>query len=174
MNNLIKGLLVTSIVLAVLSGCGGNNDNAANNQAEGAQEMPSEQPSEQPAEPARDPNAEIIGIALSEQGTWSVALPSDVTAQELVATGMFHEADDAAKPLQRKLELGTYTLTVSKLTVQSENFVVAGGTVKGDIYVEANGFYLDPTATVDGDIYFPNQELKTTAQIYGKVTGFVR
>ena len=131
------------------------------------------------------PQQKSLQSGIGESGTWLVSLTEDVTvAEELVVDGHFYEEDDTAKPAARKLQLSApnadqaeaaaYTLTVPKMTVKSENFKIEGGTVKGDIYVEANGFYLEAGATVDGDIYFPNQELKTTAQIYGKVTGLVR
>ncbi|MNP15967.1 hypothetical protein D3C76_1083420 [compost metagenome] len=64
-----------------------------------------------------------------------------------------------------------YTLTVPKFTVQSENLKVQGGTIKGDVYVEANGFNLHETATIDGNLYFANEDVKATAVLDGKVTG---
>ena len=65
----------------------------------------------------------------------------------------------------------SFTLTVPKMTVQSENFKIQGGTVKGDVYVEANGFTVADTATVDGNVYYASEDVKATAVIEGKVTG---
>ncbi len=101
--------------------------------------------------------------------------------KELVVAGEFHDKGDAANPIYRKFAPYTqdkdhnvtarYTLTVPKMTVQSENFKVQAGTVKGDVYVEANGFTLTEDATIDGSVYYASEEVKETAVIEGKVTG---
>ncbi len=57
------------------------------------------------------------------------------------------------------------------MTVKSENFKVQAGTVKGDVYVEANGFTLTEDATIDGNVYYASEDVKATAVIEGKVTG---
>ncbi|MCI3920829.1 hypothetical protein MO973_11355 [Paenibacillus sp. TRM 82003] len=188
MNMKFKALLISALAITVLAGCGANNRDTANEEAanDATNASSPAAPAEPAAEPvAEDPNAPALVEALGENGTWVVTLTQDVTvANELIVVGAFHQEGDPANPLARKLQLselgadGTattaHTLTVPKLSVQSENFVLEGGTVKGDIYVEASGFYLDASTTVDGSIHFPNQEMKLTAQIYGKVTGLVR
>lgn len=125
--------------------------------------------------------------AISKDGTWIVAILSDLTTtKELVVDGEFHDKADATKDVYRKLALyaqdadhkvtARYTLTAPKLTVKSPNFKIQGGTFKGDVYVEAKGFNVTD-ATVDGNVYFATQELKDSAVIAkdagkeGKVTG---
>lgn len=101
--------------------------------------------------------------AASAEGNWIFAILNDVTMdKELVVAGEFHDKGDAAKPIYRKFALyaqdkdhnvtARYTLTVPKMTVQSENFKMQAGTVKGDVYVEANGFTLTEDATIDGNV----------------------
>jgi hypothetical protein len=101
--------------------------------------------------------------------------------KELVVAGEFHDKGDAANPIYRKFApyaqdkdrkvTARYTLTVPKMTVKSENFKVQAGTVKGDVYVEANGYTLTEDATIDGNVYYASEDLKGTAVIEGKVTG---
>jgi hypothetical protein len=57
------------------------------------------------------------------------------------------------------------------MTVKSENFKVQAGIVKGDVNVQAKGFTLTADATIDGNVYFASEDLKTSAVIEGKVTG---
>ena len=98
-------------------------------------------------------NADALVKAASAEGNWIFAILNDVTMdKELVVAGEFHDKGDAANPIYRKFAPYTqdkdhnvtarYTLTVPKMTVQSENFKMQAGTVKGDVYVEANGFTL--------------------------------
>ena len=125
--------------------------------------------------------------AMSKEGTWIICTLKDLTTEkELVVDGEFHDKADATKDIYRKLALyaqdanrkvtARYTLTAPKLTVKSENFKIQGGTFKGDVYVEANGFNVSD-ATVDGNVYFATQEYKDSAVIAtdagkeGKVTG---
>ena len=42
-----------------------------------------------------------------------------------------------------------------------ENFKVQAGTVKGDVYVEANGFTLTEDTTIDGNVYFASEDVKS-------------
>ena len=127
-------------------------------------------------------NADALAKASSADGTWLVATLSDVTVdQELVVDGEFHDKSDKSKPIYRKFApyaqdkdhnvLERFTVTVPKMTVKSENFKVQAGTVKGDVYVEANGFTLTEDATIDGNVYFASEDVKSASVIEGKVTG---
>ncbi|MBD8071433.1 polymer-forming cytoskeletal protein [Bacillus sp. PS06] len=120
--------------------------------------------------------------AVSENGTWIIATLGDLTIeQDVVVAGEFRNKDQADGDIYRKIGLYTqdadhnitasFTLTVPKLTVKSENLNIQGGTVKGDVYVEANGFQVHETATIDGNVYFANEEYKASAQMNGEVTG---
>ena len=184
-----KGLVVTALAAALLSGCGGNNEDEANKAANNAKNNAAN--NEQPADEKKPDvvttasivnDAEAFKTAISEKGTWIVAILNDLTVQgDIVVAGQFHDKNDQTKDIYRKLALysqdenrkitASYTLTVPKMTVQSENFKIHGGTVKGDVYVEAKGFNLDATATIDGNIHYASEEVKASAVIDGKVTG---
>ena len=127
-------------------------------------------------------DADALVNALSADGTWIVCTLNDITVdEEIVVAGTFHDKDDPSKDVYRKFAPYTqdedrniteaYTITVPKMTVQSENFKIAGGTIKGDVYVEANGFELSEPATIDGNLYFANEDVQASAKIEGKVTG---
>ena len=151
----------------------------------------------QPAEPTPTPTptpdvvttASIVNDeaafkkAIGSSGTWIIAILNDLTANdELVLEGEFHDKNDQAKDLKRKIALYTqdadhnvtarYTLTAPKLTVKSPNALIQSGTFKGDVYVEAKNFQL-VDATVDGNVYFTSEDAKSTfkADDKSKVTG---
>ena len=118
---------------------------------------------------------EVIANALSADGTWIAAATADLTFdQDLVVVGEFHDKDDASAAIYRKLALHTqddkfnilenFTLTAPKVIVNSENFTVFYGTIKGDIEVNANGFSLIGTK-VDGNITFTKEEYKESADL---------
>ncbi|QEN03514.1 hypothetical protein EW093_01960 [Thiospirochaeta perfilievii] len=109
-------------------------------------------------------NGEALLKAVSADGAWLAATLNDVVVNEtLVVEGEFTNRD----VVDRKLALYTqdenrviteqYTVTAPKMIVKSPNFRITGGTFKGDIYVEADGFSLDKSSTVEGDIYFSTQ-----------------
>lgn len=127
--------------------------------------------------------------AISKDGTWIICTLGDLTTdKDLVLEGEFYDKADTTKDLYRKLALyaqdadknvtARYILTAPKLTIKSPNAKIQGGTFKGDVYVEANGFTLQD-ATVDGNIYYSSQEFKDSSVIgteegkVGTVTGTV-
>lgn len=173
---LLRSLLVAGAAVALLSGCGNNDGNAANNAS-----APAEQTDAVTSASVVN-QADAFTKAVSAEGNWIVATLNDLTVdQEVVVAGEFHDKGAAENAIYRKLALyaqdadhkitATYTLTAPKITVQSENFRVQGGTIKGDVYVDANGFNLYEDATIDGNLYFTSEDLKATAVIDGKVTG---
>lgn len=188
---LFKVLLVAGASAALLSGCGDNNNNAANNTANNAvNQAASASPSASPAAEQTDATstasivseASAFTKAVSPEGNWIVAILNDLTVEEdVVIAGEFHDKGAAENDIYRKLALyaqdadhkvtANYTLTAPKVTVQSENFRVQGGTIKGDVYVEAKGFNLHETSTIDGNLYFASEDVKASAAIDGKVTG---
>jgi len=102
--------------------------------------------------------------AVSADGTWIIAVLEDLSIdQEIVLDGQFTHNDDIYRKLafyaqdENRVITERYTVSAPKMTVKSENARIQGGTFKGDVYVEANGFHL-VEGTVDGDIYFANQE----------------
>lgn len=119
--------------------------------------------------------------------SWIVILESDVTtSKEIVLESGFKKADkdnptkmvDTSRviALYKKNEsnekTANYTLTVPKLVIKDENAKIEGGTVKGDVHIEANGVKLEGT-TIEGNLYFHNEEEKNTFHMddTSKVTG---
>lgn len=183
----MKPLAMVALVLFLVAGCG---DNTGDNGAGGDQAAPDntggeEQPNEQPdavTTPSIVNSEEGFRQAISEQGTWIIAILNDLALEEeAVVSGTFHNRNDPNDEVYRKLALyaqdenreitARYTLTVPKLTIRSENFRVQGGTIKGDVVVEANGFNLHESATIDGTLTFANAEAEHTSSIDGEVTG---
>lgn len=171
----VKGLLAAGLAAALLSGCGNSNDNAANDANKGKQ-------ADVVTTASIVNEGDAFVNAVSDKGTWIIAVLNDLTIdKDVTVSGEFHDKGAADGDIYRKIALyaqdadhnitATYTLTVPKLTVQSENLRIQGGTVKGDVYVEANGFNLHETASVDGNVYFANEDVKASAKIDGKVTG---
>lgn len=127
-----------------------------------------------------DPNAVVKG--LSKDGYWILALLSDVTVTEpIYVDGEFHDKGDDANDVYRKLALYAqdenrnvteeYILTVPRMEVTSPNFRIQNGTVKGDVYINADGFDLN-NCEIDGDLYFATQAQMDSATLdTGNVTG---
>ena len=63
----------------------------------------------------------------------------------------------------------SYTLTTPKITVKSKDTKIEGGTIIGDIYVEAEGFELE-NAKIEGNVYFSKQEYKDSFEMDDKST----
>ncbi|RKQ32653.1 polymer-forming cytoskeletal protein [Oceanobacillus halophilus] len=174
-----KLLLVSILLVGFLAACGSDGeDQTADNSAS------AEETTDVVTTASIVDNADAFADAVSENGTWIIAALNDLTIdEEVVVSGEFYDKDDSANDIYRKIAAYTqdddhnitdsFTITVPKLTVQSENLNFQGGTLQGDVYVEANGFQLHETATVDGNIYFANADVEATAAIDGEVTGTV-
>lgn len=156
-------LLVLVMAAALLAGCAGAKP-AANAETTKAVDAVTT------ASIVNDPDAFLK--AVSKDGTWIIATLGDLTVdKEIVVEGAFHDKNDTAKPLYRKIAPYTqdadhkitarFTITAPKMTVKSENCKLQGGTFKGDVYVEANGFNL-ADAKVDGNVYFASDAFKST------------
>jgi hypothetical protein len=131
-------------------------------------------------------NAAAFEKAISSTGTWIIAIVKDLTVdKDLVVDGEFKNGkkDDAGKDIiQRKIALyaqdenrkitARYTLTAPKMTINSPKASFQHGTFKGDVYVTAKDFQLID-AKVDGNIYFTNDDAKSTFKMDDKssVTG---
>ena len=111
-----------------------------------------------------------LATALSVNGNWIVAVVNDIySKKDVVIEGDFYNKGDTANDLYRKIALyaqdedhnvtARFTLVAKKLTITSTNTKIHGGTFKGDVYVQANGFTVQD-ATIDGNIYFSSQEYK--------------
>lgn len=123
---------------------------------------------------------ESLMEAMSADGTWIVIFENDFsTDEELVFEGEFTNDGE----VDRKLALyksaedhsvaERYTLEAPSITVKSPNTRFHAGTLVGDVYVEANNFSLRNGFTLDGNIYFENEEAKSTFTIQegAEVTG---
>lgn len=152
-------LLVSLIAVAVVAGCG----------AEKAAAPAAEKPDAVTTASLVNEEGAFLK-AISKEGTWIICPLNDLKIdKELVLEGEFHNKDDAAQDLYRKIGLYAqdenhkvterYTLTAPKLTVKSPNTRIQGGTFVGDVYVESNGFNLRD-AKIEGNVYFAKEEYK--------------
>ncbi len=186
MKKFLALVLTVIMATALLTACGKEEAPATETKTETKTETAAETTVETPAtEPAATEdvdalttasivdNGDAVVTALSAEGTWIVATLNDTTTdQEIIVDGVFYNKDDTTSNIYRKLALYTqdedhkiidqFTLTAPKMTVKSENFRIQGGTFAGDVYVEAAGFNLGSSATVDGNIYFASKELLDT------------
>ena len=184
----IKAILLTAVILVVLSGCG----NAGGVQNLGQTTAPAGQTTAQATTPDAVSSASIVDNAtafekaISNTGTWIIAITKDVTVdKDIVLEGEFKNGkkDTAGKDIiQRKVALyaqdenrnitARYTLTAPKFTITSPEASIQHGTFKGDLYVSVKGFQLID-ATVDGNVYFTTDEAKNTFKMdqTSKITG---
>ncbi|BAM46199.1 hypothetical protein [Amphibacillus xylanus] len=127
-------------------------------------------------------DAEELKATSSENGSWIIIPTTDITLEEeLVVAGTFHNQGDEANDVYRKFAAyetdadqnitAQRTITTPRLVVQSENLYFKGGIVEGDVYVEADGFVLDETATITGNLVFANADYEASADIAGTVEG---
>ncbi|MDU2490883.1 MAG: hypothetical protein E7D27_09870 [Clostridium celatum] len=132
-------------------------------------------------------NEEELAIALKEG--YRITIKNDIeTNNELIMEGDFSKTDttegNKVSPIGRELNLfyinksnnviNSYTLSVPKLVIKSNDTTIKGGKIKGDIYVESNGLILDYTK-VEGNLYFKNKNnkdsfrLQNTASVSGNI-----
>lgn len=174
--------IIMMLIMSFLVACGGNDDankNEENNQNE--KNNDNKEPEAVTSASIVD-SADAFTNAVSENGTWIIAILKDLNIEgEVTVAGEFHDKNEPGNDIYRKLALYSqdkdfnitdqYTLTVPRLIVKSENFKIQGGTVKGDVYVEANGFNLDSTANIEGNLYYANEDVEKSAVIDGQVSG---
>lgn len=132
-------------------------------------------------------NEEELSIALKE--SYRITIKSNIeTNNELEMEGDFSKTDttegNKVSHIGRELNLfyidksnnviNSYTLSVPKLIIKSNDTTIRGGKIKGDIYVESDGLILDDTK-VEGNIYFKDKnsedsfKLENTASISGNI-----
>ncbi|MEI5993882.1 hypothetical protein [Candidatus Enterococcus mansonii] len=118
---------------------------------------------------------EVLEKALSKDGNWIVAATADVMFdKDVTVAGEFHDKGKESGDIYRKFALysqdadkkvtAEYTVTVPQMIVETENFNIVNGTVKGDILVKANGFVLNGTK-VEGKVTFEKEEYKESATL---------
>ena len=169
-------LLMMLMMATLLVACGGD-DTAEENGDDNAAVDNGSDATTAPTESNITDEASLLDAV--ENGGWIVIFTEDMeTSEELVLAPGEQDGEPA-----RKLALYTqdedrnitdqFTLTTPKLTVQGENTRIQGGTLKGDVYVEANGFSI-PDGTIDGNLYFASEEYEASADLSGgTVTGSV-
>ncbi|MGC6767101.1 bactofilin family protein [Enterococcus sp. LJL128] len=160
-----------------LGACGADNDKKDSSASSSTMEMSTAGSSEtdvvSTASVSDDPA--VLEEALSKDGNWIVAATKDVDfTKDVTVSGEFHDKGEDSGDIYRKLALysqdadrnvtAEYTITVPTLTVESENFNIVHGTVKGDIVVKANGFVLNG-AKVEGNVTFEKQEFQDSATL---------
>lgn len=119
---------------------------------------------------------------ISKDGTWIVSVLNDLTFdKELVVDGDFKngkkDEETGEETFQRKIALYTqdesrtvtarFTLTAPKITFNSAFGSLEHGTFKGDVYVAGKNFKL-VNQTIEGNLYFLNQEAMDTFKIADK------
>lgn len=125
---------------------------------------------------------EAFEAGISKDGTWIVSVLNDLTFdKELVVDGDFKNGkkDEATgeELFQRKIALYTqdenrkvtarFTLTAPKITFNSSFGSLEHGNFKGDVYVAGKNFKL-VNQTIEGNLYFLNQEAMDTFKIDDK------
>jgi len=175
MKKILSLFIVVIMVMSLATACGKKEDEATETKTDATDEATTETTTEEKEEVDAVTTASIVDngdalvSALSADGTWIVATLNDVvTDKEIIVDGLFYDKDDTTSDIYRKLAPYTqdddhnivdqFTITAPKMTVRSENFKIQGGTFVGDVYVEANGFNVSSSATIEGNVYFATQE----------------
>ncbi|SER94036.1 hypothetical protein [Salisediminibacterium halotolerans] len=182
--------MLAGLSLTVIAACGANeeatespdnnaDDNAANeNNIEennnNADDNENNEENDGETGPTQSPVADEDDLldAVGEDGAWILTFEEDVSVdEELVLEGdQENDGEPARKVALYDQEDNTYELTAPSMTIMNENALIQGGTFIGDVYVEANDFTLND-ATIDGNLYFADEEYEESAEIDGEVTG---
>lgn len=171
-------LIAASLLMGgtLLAACSSDNDSSsASSSSTAASSATTESSDDVVSSASISDQASVIEKALSADGNWIVATTADITFDsDVTVAGEFHNKGDESEDIYRKLALyaqdddhnvtDEYTITVPNLIVESENFNIVHGTVKGDIEVKANGFVLNG-AKVEGNIVFASQEYQDSATL---------
>ena len=169
-----KVFLTLLLAVGLLVACGGNETDT------GESDNGAEADVVAAASSAGD--AEELKATAGDNGAWIIIPTTDISMEdELVVTGTFHDQGDDSKDVYRKFAgyetdadqniTANRKITTPRLVVQSENLYFKGGIVEGDVYVEAEGFVLDETATITGNLVFANADVEASADISGTVEG---
>ena len=178
-----KKSLILALVLgvALLVGCSNNTKNGTTTENKENVTTNDSNKTDVVSSASLASDEETLQKALKD--SWIVLLKNDITtSKDIVIEGDFTKPDknDSSKmvPAGRTLALyengennttNAFTLTTPKITVKSKDTKIEGGTIIGDVYVEADGFELERTK-VEGNVYFSKQEYKDTFKIDDKST----
>lgn len=173
-----KVFLTLLLAVGLLVACGGNGAEDADKGAD----TDADTDADVVAAASFVGNADELIATAGDNGAWIIIPTTDISVdEELVVSGTFHDQGDEANDVYRKLAAydtdedqnitEQRTITTPRLVVKSENLYFKGGTLDGDVYVEADGFELDETATITGDLVFANADVEASATITGTVEG---
>lgn len=175
-----KSLIIPMTLLSILSvGCGktDNNVNQNNSSVTEDNKLITDNNGgtvDMVTSPSRATNEENLIKAIKE--SWIIILENDITTSEEITleTGFKKsDKDDPSKLVDtsrvialyrqndNKEVVNNYTLELPKLIIQDKGAKIEGGTIRGDIYIEANDVKIEGT-TIEGNIYFDNEEQKNT------------
>ncbi|WP_430611274.1 polymer-forming cytoskeletal protein [Enterococcus sp. DIV0876] len=171
-------LLAATLLMggSLLAACSSDNDTSASSSSETAASTATTESTDDVVSTASvSDQTSVIEKALSADGNWIVAVTDDMTFDaDVTVDGEFHDKGDDASDIYRKFALyaqdedrnvtAEYTVTVPKLIVNSENFNIVHGVIKGDIEVNANGFVLNG-AKVEGNVTFTSKEFQDSATL---------
>jgi len=172
-------LIAASLLMGgtLLAACSSDNDTAASSSSStAASTAASTESSDDVVSTASiSDQTSVIEKALSADGNWIVAVTGDMTFDnDVTVDGEFHDKGDDSADIYRKFALysqdedrnvtAEYTVTVPKLIVNSENFNIVHGVIKGDVEVNANGFVLNG-AKVEGNVTFTSKEFQDSATL---------
>lgn len=182
-----ESLLALFLGMTLLVGCG---NNGANNDTtkkgtvtEGKENATTDKTGDTDVVSSASLASDEETLQKALKDSWIVLLKNDITtSKDIVIEGDFTKPDrnDSNKmvPAGRTVALyengdnnttKDYTLTTPKVTVKSKDTKIEGGTIVGDIYVEADGFELEHVK-VEGNVYFSKQEYKDSFKIDDKST----
>ena len=171
-------LLAATLLMggSLLAACSSDSDTSASSSADTTASTATTESTDDVVSTASiSDQTSVIEKALSADGNWIVAVTDDMTFDaDVTVDGEFHDKGDDTSDIYRKFALysqdddrnvtAEYTVTVPKLVVNSENFNIVHGVIKGDIEVNANGFVLNG-AKVEGNVTFTSQEFQDSATL---------
>lgn len=179
----IKSLALSmAVVAALLTGCGNKTESADVKTPETNTTTESKNDAVSGASQVND-EATFKEKISKDNTNFMIIINKDLTFTEdlVVESGIKKDKDGteapnrAIAPAAEDANLNIterYTLTVPNLIFAGENGKFENGILKGNIYVQAEGFILQD-ATVEGNIYFATEELKAAfkADETSKITG---
>lgn len=112
---------------------------------------------------------------ISADGNWIILTDKDLSFEEdLMVEGEFEKRVLAFADYLPDNKIDKFSVTTPSLVITSANTLLEYGIVKGDVYVQAEGF-TTKDATIEGNLYFATEELKTAFKMdeLTKVSGEV-
>lgn len=102
---------------------------------------------------------------ISGDGNWIILTDKDLTFEEnLMVEGEFDKRVLAFAAYLPDNKIDKFSVTTPSLVINSSNTLLEYGIVKGDVYVQAEGF-TTKDATIEGNLYFATEELKTAFEV---------